>query len=211
MEHKPECGIARDLMPLCLDDLASGASRDLVRRHLETCPACRQEWETLQADRKSPPPVRKTETKLLRRVRKKLKRRRILQTVYAVFLTLVLVTGIVSMLPPSVDLGESELYSLAERQEAADVIRREFAQWRGNKLYALNYCGDQRCQNDLSYCNTLREEGEPPYTECIVFSLVYRSPLFASGGWTENTVYQWSWYLVRTEEGSWKTLTYGMP
>lgn len=45
-----ECEIIRDLLPLYADGVAGEASRELVRRHLESCPACRAELERMQTE-----------------------------------------------------------------------------------------------------------------------------------------------------------------
>lgn len=37
---KQDCEIVRDLMPLCMDEAASEASRRMVEEHLSECPAC---------------------------------------------------------------------------------------------------------------------------------------------------------------------------
>lgn len=44
------CAAARDLMPLVKDGLASPQSRALVENHIQSCPACRAEWEALPAE-----------------------------------------------------------------------------------------------------------------------------------------------------------------
>ena len=38
---KTDCEIVRDLLPLYVDDICSGKSRELVDEHLEECPECR--------------------------------------------------------------------------------------------------------------------------------------------------------------------------
>ena len=37
---KTDCDVIRDLLPLYEDEVCSEKSRDLVREHLEECPAC---------------------------------------------------------------------------------------------------------------------------------------------------------------------------
>lgn len=44
-----DCGVARDLMPLCLDGAASAQSAELVRGHVEECEACRAYYEKMKA------------------------------------------------------------------------------------------------------------------------------------------------------------------
>lgn len=46
---KNECNIVRDLLPLCIEDMASPDSAVFVGKHLETCEDCRREMSRLQA------------------------------------------------------------------------------------------------------------------------------------------------------------------
>ena len=46
---KYECNVARDLMPLVLDDAASGESRKLLDEHLEECAACKEYFNGMKA------------------------------------------------------------------------------------------------------------------------------------------------------------------
>ena len=47
---KYSCGIIKDLLPLYIDDAASGESRDAVAKHLLECGECRQYFEAIKAD-----------------------------------------------------------------------------------------------------------------------------------------------------------------
>ncbi len=44
-----ECSIIRDLLPLYADDVCSGASRELIEKHLPECPECSAELERLRS------------------------------------------------------------------------------------------------------------------------------------------------------------------
>ena len=41
------CDIIRDLLPLYIDEVCSAGSRALVEGHLQNCPACKAEYETI--------------------------------------------------------------------------------------------------------------------------------------------------------------------
>lgn len=45
-----DCDVARDLMPLCLEDVASEKSRAQVNEHLESCEDCRLVYEDMKKD-----------------------------------------------------------------------------------------------------------------------------------------------------------------
>lgn len=46
---KLSCDIVKDLLPLYVEDMISGSSAEAVREHLEACPACSRERETLES------------------------------------------------------------------------------------------------------------------------------------------------------------------
>ena len=41
--------IIRDLMPLCIDGIASEKSNAAVQEHIAECPACEKEWEQMKS------------------------------------------------------------------------------------------------------------------------------------------------------------------
>ncbi len=50
------CKIARDLMPLCLDKVASSSSEQFVAAHVESCCDCRAYYDNLKRDLPTPDP-----------------------------------------------------------------------------------------------------------------------------------------------------------
>ncbi len=80
------CGVIRDLLPLCAEELASEESKELVRAHLESCPDCRKIWEEMKQP-KTPEP---DGAEALRAVKKEIRRKR---------LTAVLLASLLVFLP----------------------------------------------------------------------------------------------------------------
>ena len=115
---------------------------------------------------------------------------------------------ILTFIPPVIDCGESALYTKEERQDAAKLISDTVESFEGCKLYAVKYEGDDVSKKNLKYCNSLAADGVT-YSESIVFTSYFRSPIFNAGAWNPNDLYSWSWYLARTNGGEWEILTYG--
>lgn len=47
---KITCDVIKDLLPLYVDDVVSEDSRTMIRRHLESCPDCREYYAKLKGD-----------------------------------------------------------------------------------------------------------------------------------------------------------------
>ena len=45
--RKTECAIVQDLLPLYADGVVQTETAEWIQRHLETCPACREELQNL--------------------------------------------------------------------------------------------------------------------------------------------------------------------
>ena len=128
-----------------------------------------------------------------------------------ILIALLAILGIVlvlSIVPAVIDCGESVLYTTEERQAAAKLISDTVESFEGCKLYVVTYEGDEVSKKNLEYCNSLAADGIT-YSESIVFTSYFRSPIFKAGAWNPNDLYSWSWYLARTNGGDWKILTYG--
>ncbi len=114
---------------------------------------------------------------------------------------------------PSVDYGNSELYTKEEMDTAIALIRAEFDGWTGCELHSLRYAGDE-CQNPenvrwLSELAAARGE-EGSVRSCMEFLSDFHSPKTASGAWEPDKEYSdWQWWLAGTEEGEWILLTWG--
>lgn len=116
--------------------------------------------------------------------------------------------SITPKIPAVTILDESAIYTIDDRQAAANLIADTVNSFEGCRLYAVKYDGDEVSQKNLEYCNSLAQEGIT-YSESIVFTSYFRSPVFGGGAWNANEIYNWSWYLARTNNGEWEILTYG--
>ena len=107
-----------------------------------------------------------------------------------------------------VDYKTSEMYSEDDMNKAIDVILREFNTWEGCVMKELSYTDDQKCEDNLSYINTLAVDTK--YDECIVFTSTFHSPVEGGDAWEPDYDYgNWEWYLGRTDGGDWDLLTWG--
>ena len=130
----------------------------------------------------------------------------------ALFLGILVLTGLLcacggAQQDVQIDYGDSQVYTTEEMDAAIQVIQDTFADFKGCTLYALTYAGDEVCENELGYCQSL-SKGET-VTSCMVFHSVFRSPKEGGGAWEADTEYTWSWYLGKLESGKWVLLTYG--
>ena len=108
----------------------------------------------------------------------------------------------------AIDYGTSELFSQADMDDAIKEILKKFNTFKGCELYSLSYTSDERCEEELEYRNKHASEGTT-YDACIVFDSSFQSPVSNAGAWEPNTLYTWSWYLVRTDNSNWKLVGYG--
>lgn len=204
-----QCEIVQDLLPLYVDGACSETSAEMIKEHLESCPGCNKIYQQL-CSHASEDILQKEKDGVIARHSRKIKRKRILTIITSVVLTLVVIFTCINLWPASIDYGTSDVYSRQDMNEAVDLIKEKFDSWDGCKLYSISYAGDDFCERELEYCNTLADEGIT-YAECIVFRMRFRSPIFGGGAWNPNFEYNWSWYLARTQNGEWELLTWGAP
>ena len=107
-----------------------------------------------------------------------------------------------------VDYKTSDMYSEDDMNKAIEVILREFNSWEGCVMKELSYTDDQKCEDNLSYINSLAVDTK--YDECIVFTSTFHSPVEGGDAWEPDYDYgNWEWYLGRTDGGDWDLLTWG--
>ncbi len=105
-----DCDIVRDLLPLYHDDVVSDVTADAVKRHIERCEACREEYETICIEMPVESSDISTREKFAETVRK-IRRKRILVTaVLAVVLCICLIGGYYTQAQfPIVNIPEEEI------------------------------------------------------------------------------------------------------
>lgn len=106
-----------------------------------------------------------------------------------------------------IDYGKSEIYSQEDMESAINLIKKDFSEMKGCKLYSLTYMGDEESKENLEYCRS-SEKGN--FDQCIVFKSHFRSPLIGGGAWEKNEEYYWKWFLARKKGGEWVVLTKGV-
>ena len=204
-----QCEIVQDLLPLYVDGACSESSTEMIKEHLSSCSACTEIYQRL-CSHTNEDVLQNEKSAVVARHGKMVKRKRVMAIILAVVFTLTAVLACINLWPASVDYGNSEVYSRQDMDEALKLIKERFYSWDGCKLYSISYAGDDFCERELDYCNSLADDGIT-YTECIVFRMRFRSPIFGGGAWNPNFEYDWSWYLARTDGGEWNLLTWGAP
>ena len=74
---------------------------------------------------------------------------------------------------------------------AIQVIEAEFATWEGCELHSLAYGGDAACSDEnIEWLNGLEmKEQTEPFTQCILFSSSFHSPVEQRDAWDADTEY----------------------
>lgn len=109
----------------------------------------------------------------------------------------------------SVDLGNSEIFTQGELEQAAQSVIKEMRNMNSVKeFYTLTYMGDEKALESLDYCNELAGGG---IEKCIVFesSFLTKGPQ-DSNGFNPNDEYTgYQWFVGKSAIGNWKILTSG--
>lgn len=208
-----QCGIVQDVLPLYVDGACSDASAEMIKEHLETCADCRAIYEQM-CSHTNEDVLRSEKDGVIARYekteKKKSRRKIICVSLLSVFLCFAIIFACASLKPATIDYGTSDVYSQEDMDSAINLIKERFSKWQGCKLYSISYTDDGLCERELDYCNTLADDGIV-YDQCIVFRTSFRSPIFGGGAWNANFKYDWSWYLARSQNGTWELLTWGVP
>lgn len=112
-----------------------------------------------------------------------------------------------------IDYGTSAIYTEDDMNAAINKIKETFKTFDGCELYSLSYASDDLCSDEenIAWMNELESanDDEQVFTQCIMFHSSFRSPKKGGGAWEPNEVYNWSWWLARSEGREWKLMTYG--
>lgn len=119
-----------------------------------------------------------------------------------------------------IDYGSSAVYSRADMDAAANVIKEEFKDFRGCELHRISYTSDDRCSddavrelNETASARAKKENEGRAFTQAIVFRSSFHSPKYGGDG-TMNRDFEydcWEWTLGRTGGGQWVLVRYGHP
>lgn len=204
--NRISCDTIRDILPLYVDEVVSEDTKKLVSDHLEQCEKCQEKYEKMRSEITIP--IENT-AQPLKEMKKRMKKKTIITVVLSALVVTMIFFAVVNLRPVSIEYGSSELYTQQDMDAAIDIILEQIDSWEGCKLYSISYLNDEHCIKELEYCNELADEGVV-FTECIVFSTCFRSPIFGGGAWRANSIYDWTWCLARTENGEWQLLTWGV-
>lgn len=207
-----QCNIVQDMLPLYVDGACSEATAEMVKEHLETCAECNSIYQQMLSDT-SEDILRKEKEGIIERHEKAENKKHRRKTIISVALSVVLCFAVVfawfSLKPVKIDYGTSEVYSQDDMTSAVELIKEQVNSWDGCKLYSISYTNDGLSERELDYCNEIAADGVV-YSECMVFQVSFRSPIFGGGAWNANFVYDWTWYLARTENGTWEPIMWGV-
>lgn len=108
-----------------------------------------------------------------------------------------------------IDYGKSSLYTIDDMDKAIDLIKKEFNTWDGCKMHTISYAGDDFCtKENIDWMNDLN--GKNKFTQCIAFKSNFHSPKKTSEGLEPDMEYtNFEWWLARSDNGSWKLMTWG--
>lgn len=204
------CKIVQDLLPLYKEGLVSEETAEFIEKHIEKCEKCCNESKKINSSSEIDNKEKYSGQSVpLKKVKKKFFKRRLAIIAVAAIVTAALIFFATDIFRTSlIDYGVSQKYSKKEMDAAVDLIEREFYSWEGCKLYSISYAGDEFCENELDYINSLADDGII-FTDCIVFYTNFKTSMFVGGGFNPNFEYNWSWYLGRSEDGVWELLTWG--
>ncbi len=102
---------------------------------------------------------------------------------------------------------KSGLYSVYDLDGASENILYDLWQMEGVNPLNISYTNDELSAANLDYINSL-DKGE--FDECAVFRVWFMSPKEAYGAWEADILYDWTWFLGRSDKGYWETVTYGV-
>lgn len=212
-----ECYLVKDLLPLYVEDMVSEETALFIEEHFQTCSNCKALFDSMKESNSAVMNSDKDSTIDAVKIIKKINSKWLKKVLLIMISTILLTVGSLFafwMLEPYfystiIDYGESEIYSDQDKEDAVEVIIEKFNQFEGCVLYEVSYTSDSYCLKNLDYVNDLAPEGVV-FSECIVFDTEFRSPIFGGGAWNPNRIYEWSWYLGRTEGGNWQLLTWGV-
>lgn len=96
---KESCNIIRDMLPLYCDNICSEDSREMVEEHLSVCQECNEILSHMRSDSmdiKNNHPIEIEKTKVLKRIKKSIFRKKVLTAIIAAAGAIIVVLGLYS-------------------------------------------------------------------------------------------------------------------
>lgn len=93
--HKISCDIIQDMIPLCIDDVASDDTKKMVNEHIKDCTICKKEYEMMKTEVILPVNQNENleEVKSLKSFQKFLKKRKLITMIISITLTFAVLLG----------------------------------------------------------------------------------------------------------------------
>lgn len=159
-----KCCIAKDLLPLYIDDVLSQDSASELRRHLQTCEGCSREYQALTQTviLPSAPEVQKENTWMLKKFKRDWKLKKILIAAISSILTLVL--AIFFFFAVREYIGEdSELFQPKTKAYAGQVGQMHLGNVNGLKEWSRLTFVKQDLFSNAEYWNEPYLEFDNPF------------------------------------------------
>lgn len=112
------CDVIWDLIPLYVENIASEASATFVREHIKKCPECRTALEDFKVPVALP---LGTDTKSLRILKSRVRKRTILSAITAIMLMLTMLVGLAVYMIAPVWLSVDEAVVMVEQEESGRI------------------------------------------------------------------------------------------
>lgn len=151
--------VIRDLMPLCIDGIASEKSRQTVEAHLKECPDCAKEWKSMQQNtiQTEQPEAVLQETqgyaKTATRVRKH--HRWMLLRIFLLTLAFVFVLGIIANYADGARFSPRGVMKYMVKEELWEALYETPEEWQNSKMPEITYLGTLKSSNKkaaAAYC-----------------------------------------------------------
>ena len=195
---KTKCNVAKDLMPLVIDDVASEESRQYVDEHIAECTECALSYGAMKIE--LPRISAEKERAELERAAKKLRRKRILRVIAAS------VAGILVFL--ALSMGVPRVLESVEEKQFAQRFLCENGDIRLEGLY-YDVCLDERRAPIVQVNIDSFPSGSPSFEPEMTFVAInentqlcvqYRAVYAADSGYECSRVNSWA---GRVEDGQW--------
>lgn len=161
-----KCCIAKDLMPLYIDDVLSEGSAQELRNHLEQCESCRKEYQLMSNDLVLPSnrEVQEENSRVLKKFKSRWTIKKIMISVVSAVLAVVL------FVPIWDNIMESELFQPTTRACAGTVGQLYLGDLSNGEWTRLFLIKEELFSNGTSYWEPYLEFDNPFYEKVAINS-----------------------------------------